>query len=126
MDELKINPCPYCGESTDLLNWKTSPEYKTRICCDKCGAIGPYGESRKEAVRLWNGLSDRVYRKTEGQPPQTGVCEDHSNDFRTKLAERILFTMEFDKRWVSSWDEFIHNSFKIADYFIDQMNRKKP
>jgi len=52
----EIKPCPYCGAHED--SWtdvgQSSYTDKWQTVCLRCGARGPWADSRDEAIELWN------------------------------------------------------------------------
>jgi len=61
---MKTKPCPHCG-SEDVINQKKPIKARNPITlkvlakhyavwCSDCGAYGPHGDTRKEALELWN------------------------------------------------------------------------
>ena len=47
MDELKPDPCPFCG-SEDV------EVYGLGVNCHDCGACGPIGEDEQDGIAQWN------------------------------------------------------------------------
>lgn len=51
----KLQPCPFCGSSSNL-NW-TRHSY---VCCDNCDAFGPSSEYPMSAISEWNTRPDDI------------------------------------------------------------------
>lgn len=54
---MKLNPCPFCGESEDLLLQTLdahTPDPTEIVGCDACGTFGPPCEDATIARELWN------------------------------------------------------------------------
>lgn len=60
-------PCAYCGDP-DMAIDEIEPG-KFALCCNTCGAIGPYASDAHEAIRR---CKDRAIVAADGvpQPPQ--------------------------------------------------------
>lgn len=55
----ELKPCPFCGKTESLYVYKEMPfAWSSYVGCTLvdhgCGACGPIGESREEAIELWN------------------------------------------------------------------------
>lgn len=58
----KILPCPFCGGTYEDANLclpsdntdDLFPDFSVAVVCDRCGAVGPCAETRKEAIEAWN------------------------------------------------------------------------
>lgn len=55
-EEMKINPCPKCGNASV---WKFAPGYKSRsdefrVQCGECGKKGAQRLTKETAVKAWN------------------------------------------------------------------------
>lgn len=49
-----IKPCPFCGSSKTVL---CLGDYDWMVECEDCTATGPFVDSEKEAIALWNKRS---------------------------------------------------------------------
>ena len=48
----KLKPCPFCGNTNIVF---IGPDSGTKwYYCSNCAVIGPEGESKSQATRLWN------------------------------------------------------------------------
>ena len=57
-DDLK--PCPFkecLGDASDI-NSTEEAEYVWYVYCQSCGAQGPTGTNKQEAIELWNERCD--------------------------------------------------------------------
>jgi Lar family restriction alleviation protein len=52
INQEELKPCPFCGKA-DYLKIERE-ELKYYIKCNKCDIRGPYGESAKAAMYVWN------------------------------------------------------------------------
>ena len=65
-EALTPEPCPFCGGSAELEDWKVAYENGTTIRCVRCGAcISESGETGK-------GWHNRAVRKWNRRPPKGG------------------------------------------------------
>jgi len=57
MAELK--PCPFCGCKKTCMFPDIDSEFGTAwaVVCDKCGATGPFEDSKEQAIFAWNERS---------------------------------------------------------------------
>ena len=46
-------PCPFCGAASGVQQRGPMAE-RYRVTCYSCGASGPNGVDRPQAIRLWN------------------------------------------------------------------------
>lgn len=54
-EEVELLPCPFCDENDDgYIEFNTG-----QVHCVNCGAAGPVGTFRDEAVALWNTHPER-------------------------------------------------------------------
>lgn len=64
----KIHNCPYCGFDGDALEslpTKYEPDrgyFNFQVFCAGCHMRGPMAETKEEAIKAWNKLSDRVLK----------------------------------------------------------------
>lgn len=58
----KLDPCPVCGSSAGLYVFYDDEELEWYVFCDCCKTkLGSErNETKKDAVRLWNGLERRL------------------------------------------------------------------
>lgn len=55
MDDLYLEPCPFCKGEAELRSIGNNPKYANHFAeCKKCFAIGPAGDSPAEAAEKWN------------------------------------------------------------------------
>jgi len=52
MDELR--ECPFCNGMLGITRDHSESGAPWRVVCDDCGADGPYGDTKEEAVERWN------------------------------------------------------------------------
>jgi len=67
---MNIKPCPFCGLDPDQANPRCSLKSKERflcICCDLCGAEGPFirlttddNNGLSRAMKAWNNRCDKT------------------------------------------------------------------
>jgi len=57
--EIKLLPCPFCGENEQEVidNWLGS--HVTHIRCEYCGALGPPADTRLGAKKEWNRRAEK-------------------------------------------------------------------
>lgn len=55
MKEVKLKPCPFCGENEQDI---TNRESELAIRCQFCGAYGPWADSVVGAKEEWNRRED--------------------------------------------------------------------
>jgi Lar family restriction alleviation protein len=49
-------PCPFCGNTDGFaIRWNVYNYYN--VCCP-CGAMGPFGDTRKKAIAAWNKYAE--------------------------------------------------------------------
>lgn len=58
---MNAKPCPFCGEDKMGVNHHKEkpddglkPRYIHTICCNRCGAQGPWESTKRRAMRIWN------------------------------------------------------------------------
>lgn len=67
MEELKLEPCPYCRDRSEgkvafvvhPVKLDFSPG-RYQVTCEYCGMAGPVHHTREFAASAWNGLSRRL------------------------------------------------------------------
>ncbi len=65
--EDSLQECPFCLEFNLVIRRKTTEEtvgYQTK--CKDCGALGPIGNSRESATRLWNTRGQETEKRAQG------------------------------------------------------------
>jgi len=67
-EQIKLKPCPFCGENEQRIIELESEvvEWAIYIRCEYCGALGPPADSSQGAKEAWN---ERVEKK---QPNKGG------------------------------------------------------
>ena len=58
----KLDPCPVCGASRGLYVFFDETDLEWYVFCDCCKTkVGnERNETKKDAIRLWNGLGGRL------------------------------------------------------------------
>ena len=56
----KLEICPFCKISSDMIGVHHYYDETYQIECSACGARGDYHSSREEAVKRWNEISYAV------------------------------------------------------------------
>lgn len=51
--DAKLGPCPFCGAGVSEVEELEGLDF-WYVECPTCGADGPKGQTKAEAVRLWN------------------------------------------------------------------------
>jgi len=62
MNKEELLPCPFCGETKELLLWNGEDDYNNEqvqvVVCDYikqgCGSSGSWEDTEQEAVKAWN------------------------------------------------------------------------
>ena len=57
---VKLKPCPFCGCGDRRVGIRRMGNNGYRICCSKCGSLGPHGLERAEGA-----CTERGKRKME-------------------------------------------------------------
>ena len=54
-----LKPCPFCSHQKTYIYHDIDSELGTAfaIVCDKCGATGPFEDTKQQAIDAWNKRS---------------------------------------------------------------------
>lgn len=84
MAEIKLNPCPFCGEKPDIIR-VSEHSFFAECKGDKCRAvIFTYGHTPEQAAEKWNSRTEQPKEQKRGRWLK---IEPSGTQFRRKCSE---------------------------------------
>ena len=69
---VKLEPCPFCGCRDRRVGIRRMGNNGYRVCCSKCGSLGPHVDVSLDADKLRLSLKTRRLERAEGACAERG------------------------------------------------------